>query len=214
MAPLALFPLPMVLFPGTVELLHIFEPRYRAMLADCLAADRRFGVICCDKGMAEGAIAVGTLGTVAHIETVQHLDDGRSNIAIRGLERFRFRGYQTTNLAYRVGEVEPCEATREHVDAPTLRRLGALFDRAVTASRRLVGDRGPLPDLPAADEARTFAMAQFLELSLATRQELLATTDAEARAERLIGLLVELLPALEERAATRERAQSNGHGHL
>jgi Lon protease-like protein len=87
---LPLFPLHVVLFPGRPLPLHVFEPRYRALLDDCLATDRRFGVVAIRYGRAErGAAEVYNVGTVAEIVRVERLDDGRSNIVTRGAERFR-----------------------------------------------------------------------------------------------------------------------------
>jgi Lon protease-like protein len=89
---LPLFPLHVVLFPGRPLPLHVFEPRYRALLDDCLADDRRFGVVAIRYGRAErGATDVYSVGTVAEIVRVERLDDGRSNIVTRGAERFRIR---------------------------------------------------------------------------------------------------------------------------
>jgi Lon protease-like protein len=87
---LPLFPLHVVLFPGRPLPLHVFEPRYRELLDDCLAGDRRFGVVAIRYGRAErGASDVYDVGTVAEIVRVERLDDGRSNIVTCGAERFR-----------------------------------------------------------------------------------------------------------------------------
>jgi Lon protease-like protein len=87
---LPLFPLHVVLFPGRPLPLHVFEPRYRQLLDDCLADDWRFGVVAIRYGRAErGAADVYDVGTVAEIIRVEGLDDGRSNIVTRGAERFR-----------------------------------------------------------------------------------------------------------------------------
>jgi len=85
---LPLFPLPLVLFPGTPLPLHIFEQRYRRLLADCLETDRRFGIIRLPDGMAELEIPPGTIGCIAEIVNAEPLPDGRSNIVVRGGERF------------------------------------------------------------------------------------------------------------------------------
>lgn len=86
---LPLFPLRAVLFPGRPLPLHIFEERYRALLADSLATDRRFGVVAIRQGLeiAGGAELFG-VGTIAEIEEVEHHDDGRADIVTRGVERF------------------------------------------------------------------------------------------------------------------------------
>lgn len=89
---LPLFPLHVVLFPGRPLPLHVFEPRYRTLLSDCLADDRRFGVVAIRYGRAERGVAdVYSVGTVAEIVRVEGLDDGRSNIVTRGAQRFRIK---------------------------------------------------------------------------------------------------------------------------
>ena len=208
-----LFPLPMVLFPGTVELLHIFELRYRRMLADILAGDRQFGLLSCPQGTAEGAIPRGSVGTMARVETVQTFEDGRSNIAIRGLERFVFQAFVDSPAPYRVGETERLPESGFAASAATQEQLDLLFTRATRAARTLVDDHSPATDLPVGGVARTYAMAQLLDLPLPARLELLAIPDAAARTERLIALVAGELPGLEARAARHRAASSNGHGH-
>src|SRR5437667_180860 len=88
---LPIFPLPLVLFPGAPQPLHIFEPRYRQLLADCLAADRRFGVTYVAPPRApddDPAPRPGDLGCVALIRSTQELPDGRSNVLTVGERRF------------------------------------------------------------------------------------------------------------------------------
>jgi Lon protease-like protein len=88
---LPLFPLHCVLFPGRQLPLHLFELRYREMLTDCRQGQNRFGVVAIRSGRAEGGDAVDffQIGTVAQIEHVAELPDGRSNIVTRGTQRFR-----------------------------------------------------------------------------------------------------------------------------
>src|SRR6266545_4392189 len=83
---LPVFPLSVVLFPGTPMPLHIFEPRYRQMLDDCLAGDRRFGIT--PPGHAGGAPDPGMVGCIAEVRVNQQLPDGRSNIVVLGGDRF------------------------------------------------------------------------------------------------------------------------------
>src|SRR5205807_1315981 len=84
---LPIFPLPIVLFPGAPQPLHIFEPRYRELLADCLAADRRFGIAYVPAEYPPGSEPLpraGDVGCVALIQNTQGLPDGRSNILTVG----------------------------------------------------------------------------------------------------------------------------------
>src|SRR5258707_3640359 len=80
---LPIFPLPIVLFPGAPQPLHIFEPRYRQLLQDCLAGDQRFGIAYVAPDPSPGADPVplpGDVGCVALIRSNQPLPDGRANI--------------------------------------------------------------------------------------------------------------------------------------
>jgi ATP-dependent Lon protease len=83
---LPVFPLPVVLFPGTPLPLHIFEPRYRELLSDCLAADRRFGIT--PSTTDDEAPEPGMVGCTAEVRVNQLMPDGRSNIVVLGGDRF------------------------------------------------------------------------------------------------------------------------------
>ena len=84
---LPIFPLPIVLFPGAPQPLHIFEPRYQQLLADCRAGDRRFGIAYATPAGAADTDRLpdpGAVGCVALIRSVEPLPDGRSNILAIG----------------------------------------------------------------------------------------------------------------------------------
>lgn len=206
-----LFPLPLVLLPGTVELLHIFEPRYRRMLADVLEGNRTFGLIHCPSGTSESDLPRGTVGCLAMVEHLQPLPDGRSNIAIRGTSRFRFVAYRADAARpYRMAVIEPLgDAPPGAAPAP---RLEELFARHQRAARRLMDDRSPPPELPTALDARVYAMAQAVDLPLDERQALLTLDAPDARTARLVAWLEHAVPATEAGAARHERAHTNGHG--
>ena len=105
---LPLFPLRTVLFPGQALPLHIFEARYRQMIADCMEADATFGVVLIQEGMEVGSLATPyEVGTTAVIEDIERLSDGRMNIVTIGQERFQLRSYDVTGKPYLVGRVSP-----------------------------------------------------------------------------------------------------------
>ena len=105
---LPLFPLRTVLFPGQALPLHIFEARYRQMIADCMEADATFGVVLIQEGMEVGSLATPyEVGTTAVIEDIERLPDGRMNIVTIGQERFQLRSYDVTGKPYLVGRVSP-----------------------------------------------------------------------------------------------------------
>jgi hypothetical protein len=103
-----LFPLHVVLTPGAPLPLHVFEPRYRALVADCLAAGEPFGVVCLSAGREVGAgrVAFAAVGTLAEIREVTRYPDGRSDIMTIGTARFRLTGVDGTRKPYLVGTGE------------------------------------------------------------------------------------------------------------
>ena len=103
-----LFPLNVVLFPGMPLPLHIFEERYKAMVADCIRDNRPFGVVMIEEGSAEyGAPARPVaIGCTAEIAQVQPLDEGRMFIITVGRERFRIVRLDY-DKPYLVGTVAP-----------------------------------------------------------------------------------------------------------
>lgn len=211
-----LFPLPLVLFPGAVQALHIFEPRYRRMLADCLAAHRPFGVICVLPGQSERALPPGTVGCLAHIESSQILSDGRSNIMVLGEGRFSLVGYAETDTPYLTALVEGFEDSPEAGEEAGLAALAGevstLFARAGQAARQIQDESAPLPELPLDPGALSFAVAQYLDLELDARQHLLTLQSPQARLSRLRAMLASLIEGLEARAAVHAGAKRNGHG--
>jgi hypothetical protein len=109
---LPLFPLTTVLFPGAPMPLHIFEPRYRQMLADCLAGDRRFGLVPGEQAEP------GAVGCIAHIRVAQPLADGRSNIVVVGEKRFRLVAIETSDQPYLMGRIEDYEDRPDSAPSP------------------------------------------------------------------------------------------------
>src|SRR5262249_14737046 len=101
---IGLFPLGMVLLPTEQVPLHIFEPRYRTLIGECLEQDREFGLVFVER---EGWRASGTRAAVA--EVLERCDDGRLNIVVQGRERFRLVEVNEVgeDERYHTGEVEP-----------------------------------------------------------------------------------------------------------
>src|SRR5206468_8130431 len=125
---LPIFPLGVVLFPTTPLPLHIFEPRYRRMLADCLAGDRSFGItpVGADGELPEP----GAVGCVAEVRVNQELPDGRSNIVVLGGSRFVLSRVLDESLPYLVAVVQAFDDDRDtEPAADELATLRALFAR-------------------------------------------------------------------------------------
>jgi Lon protease-like protein len=211
---LPLFPLPLVLFPGAHRPLHIYEPRYRAMLADCMAADRTFGVVFRPDGVREREIPAGHIGCVAQVERAEALPDGRANIMIEGGERFVLEGFAETDRPYHIGAVTDYEDADEPVVTltPVAERVRELFVRVGTAARTLADDSDALPMLPDDPKMLAFAIAGVIDMNVKDQQRLLVSRSPGGRLREIEVLLAPAVEALEHRAVVHVRAKSNGHG--
>lgn len=183
---LPIFPLHVVLFPGRPLPLHIFEPRYRALLDECLTSDRRFGVLAIRFGRAEfGDADVYRVGTVADIVRVEGLDDGRSNIVTRGAERFRVRRLLNDG-PYMRAEID---LLTEQDDAAELLPYTMALRHHLQAylSDLGVGDSGGR--LPSKPTALAWLAACAAELHLSEQQQLLEIDSAIERTQTTLKLL-------------------------
>ena len=202
---LPLFPLPnVVLFPNVFLPLHIFEPRYREMVAEAIASDRLIGMVLLKPGWEhdyEGrppVYPVGCSGVITHLERQA---DGCSNIVLRGVERFRIVE-ENHERSYRRASIEPLAERRLGADDRAIlqrqrSRLETLLAPAVERDlARMQGasqDPKPGPDaiIPSgmADVDLVNALAQYLDLEPVEKQALLERQCLRTRAESLVELL-------------------------
>lgn len=184
------FPLPnVVLFPNVFLPLHIFEPRYRQMVEEALKGDRIVGMVLLRPGWErdyDGRPAVYSVGCAGVITHAERLPDGRFNIVLRGMEKFRITG-EDTGKPYRIAHVEPvaepsAESVREAM-RPQRRRLEALLVPQPEGQ--------PDPKVPSsmADEDLVNALAQYLEFEPVEKQALLERDGVLDRCRSLIELL-------------------------
>jgi len=186
-----IFPLPnVVLFPNVFLPLHIFEPRYRSMVAEALNGDRIVGMVLLRPGW-EGdydgrpaVYSIGCAGLITHAETQR---DGRHNIVLRGLEKFRITT-EDESRPYRLAQVdtimEPLSPADRDVMRAERRRLEALL--VPQPEGRGVDTKVP-PSMP--DEDLVNALAQHLDLDAVEKQALLERSGLVARCRSLIDLL-------------------------
>ncbi|MCU0635694.1 MAG: LON peptidase substrate-binding domain-containing protein [Gemmatimonadaceae bacterium] len=210
---LPLFPLRLVLFPDATVPLHIFEPRYRQMLHDCLATDRRFGLILAPDEPEE-PLDGGRVGCIARVESVDPLGDGRSNILVVGEARFAVDRLSDIDTPYLVAAVTLVDDLPEEPAAnqPLADAVRARFERAARAARVLGNDQAPIPELAGDPATLAFHVAALVDFDLDERQALLASRSPRERLLRVQALLDAALPSLESRAALHRRARTNGHG--
>ena len=185
-----LFPLPnVVLFPGVYLPLHIFEPRYRAMVVDALDGDRLVGMVLLRPGFEEDyegrppVFDVGCAGVITHHE---RLPDGRFNIVLQGTERFRIQDEDHSRL-YRIGHVESLAESpgTQPLEVRSIRqRLESLLTVLVEKNRGELSIPSSMPDMDV-----IHALAQYLDLAPLEKQALLEKDSLLSRASALADLL-------------------------
>jgi Lon protease-like protein len=193
-ATLPLFPLPnVVLFPNVYLPLHIFEPRYRQMMNRALAGERIIGMVLLRPGYEADyertppIYSVGCAGSITHVE---RLPDGRFNLVLKGVSKFRIEREEapTDQVLYREAHVASIGEDLSIADREMLQqhrsvletRLAPLFSAAKAASR--------LPEIMS-DEDLVNALAQYLALEPVEKQALLELPGPLARARALLELL-------------------------
>jgi Lon protease-like protein len=212
---LPLFPLPVVLFPGMPMPLHIFEERYRKMLADIRAGNSFFGLSYFDPSTSDKDIPpAGHIGCVAEVTESQALPDGRSNILAVGVVRYEAENYVERGDPYLV--VRPSYFEDEQEDESSLmansREVANMFMRVANSIRVMNDERGDLPDITDTDPQKlSFLVAAAMEIEIETKQQLLELRSTSERLHRLHDLLARVVNSYEERARLHSIAKGNGH---
>jgi Lon protease-like protein len=184
---LPLFPLHVVLYPGRPLPLHLFEPRYRTMMARCLEDDMRFGVVAIRSGREAGGCAeIFDVGTVAAIEQVDRLPDGRFDILTRGVQRFRVR-QMLDGTPYQRAEVElledPPPTAEAEWQAAALRELLVPYLAGLGAPQEL------LDHLPTAADELAYLAAAAVQVEVPEQQRLLELDSTEERIAATLDML-------------------------
>jgi Lon protease-like protein len=198
---LPLFPLEVVLFPGTPLPLHIFEPRYKEMIAECLAEHRTFGVV---RPVEQGLAEVGCTAEI--VTVVKEYPDGRLDLVTEGRQRFEVVrvNQERSFLQAEVLMIDDEPGTPPKEDT----------SRAVQLHSDLLAIAGAKQDLSAADPSLlSFYLAGSLPLDLDFKQKLLALRSEPERLSLLISYLETIIPNLRRAANAREKAGGNGHVH-
>jgi Lon protease-like protein len=196
---LPLFPLDVVLLPGTPLPLHIFEPRYKEMIGECLTNEAPFGVI----RALEGGIA--EVGCTAEIMTVtKKYSDGRLDLIAEGRKRFEVL---ELNEERSFLQAEVLLIPDEPADVQPAER-----DRAIQLHLEILSMAGAVQDLSTADQTQlSFYLAGSLPLDLDFKQKLLAIRSEGQRIREVAGYLEGILPRLQHAARAKEKAGGNGH---
>ena len=210
---LPLFPLPnLVFFPETRLPLHVFEPRYRQLVNDVVASDKRFGIVLLRPGWEAdyfGAPAIHICGTVGTIEQAVPLDDGRFNILLRGDVRFRVVGEVSTQ-PYRTARVIAQPETQRTVDESYAQRewLADLSRQYL----RYLPEQSSVPEIEMVGlDALTNALIMSLNLEVEEKQRLLEIDDMIVRAEQVGSELTSRIESLRFLAPYRRGGGDPAH---
>jgi hypothetical protein len=186
-AVIPIFPLEdAMLFPNASRPLHIFEPRYRAMVADALKGDRIIGMVTLRPGYEdnyEGRPPIYAIGCAGVITDVEELPNGEFNIVLRGLVKFRVASEDQSRL-YRLARVDAMPERSDDAQKMALRKQRQRLELIVITRGSATGIP---PDIP--DEEVVDALAQYVPLDPRDRQALLEQEGALARAQAVIDLL-------------------------
>jgi Lon protease-like protein len=194
-----LFPLNVVLFPGMVLPLHIFEPRYRQMIADCQRQQRDFGVVLVQSDSPYMQEKPYTVGTMAEIRDLDRLEDGRLNLITIGTRRFHIVS-QHRKKPYLTGLVEPYEDVAEPVDDLLFvgKQAHALFKEYIELLLKAANETGVQTDLPDGPEDLSYFIGYFLDLQKEQQQRFLEFTSTLQRLREEIAILRREVPFLRQ----------------
>lgn len=200
-----LFPLDVVLFPAAVLPLHIFEERYKAMVAACLERRESFGIV---RAKSEGLAVIGCTAIIVNV--LQRYDDGRLDILCEGGNRFEIEALDNTR-PYLQAEVDPFEddgsqATREEREEC----LALHFEVTELAGAEGTSATPLRPGLDL-DHPISLKLAWMLPVDLDFKQQLLGSRSDAERTAKLLAFYRAVLPKLHRGAQTSRAAGRNGH---
>lgn len=196
---LPLFPLDLVLFPGTALPLHIFEPRYKEMIGECLTARAPFGLV---RALEEGIAGIGCTADI--VQVTKTYSDGRLDIMTRGHQRFEVL-HLDRERAFLRGEVLMLPDKAGDATETDKKRV-------IEAHEEILSLAGAASEFSSGDGSLSFQLAASLPLDLDFKQKLLTMPSERERIAELTTYLEGILPGL--RRAARARQEAGGNGHL
>lgn len=196
---LPLFPLNVVLFPGMVLPLHIFEPRYRLMIGECRQEHKPFGVVLARPESEFMREETYTVGTTAEIRELDELEDGRIILMAIGMQRFRILS-QHRKKPYLSGLVEPYEDVSEptHILASSAKQAQALFKMYLSMLLEAAGKETMEVNLPTLPEELSYFIAYLLGAEDEQKQQLLELTSTLQRLQEEIAFLRREVPFMRQ----------------
>jgi Lon protease-like protein len=197
---LPLFPLEIVVFPGAPLPLHIFEPRYKEMIGECLSHNRPFGMV---RAKENALSAIGCSARI--INVIKKYEDGRLDIAAEGAQRFQIiqvnqeRSFLQAEVAF-------------FDDEPSIVSKSAA-DTVIELHEQLFAMMGQTVEVERDAAYLSFRLAQDLPVDLDFKQTLLEMKSETERVEILTEYYRATIPKIENSLRVRQRASGNGHVH-
>src|SRR5881397_3049023 len=214
---IALFPLPnLVLFPGIVVPLHIFEDRYKVMINGCIDRDEIFGVVLIRSGAEEETEdTIHRVGVTARIGEVERLEDGRMNIVCEGETRFRIHRF-TQQTPFWKGTVQYFEEAPIHQPVESFYdRVSDLYRQVGELSSKLSGSPQTEVVLPESPTDLSYLVAYVLDIDAEEKQKMLEMTSTAERLQVLVVHLNDVIRKLEQQLAYKEvLTKVRGNGDL
>jgi Lon protease-like protein len=195
-----LFPLEIVVFPGAPLPLHIFEPRYKEMIGECLSQERPFGMV---RAKENALSAIGCSARI--IDVIKKYEDGRMDIAAEGAQRFEIiqvnqeRSFLQAEVAF--FDDEPSTVSKSATDT------------VVQLHEQLFAVMGQTVEVDRDAAYLSFRLAQDLPVDLDFKQTLLEMKSEAERVEILTEYYRATIPKIENSLRVRQRASGNGHVH-
>jgi Lon protease-like protein len=187
---LPIFPLELVLLPGVPLPLHIFEPRYKEMIAECLEKKKPFGVV---RASSEGVAEIGCTAEI--VSVLKKYDDGRMDIMARGVERFEVIEV-SQERSFLQAEIVVLEDEDKNEDR-TSRPAAEVLAQAVRLHAEIAKLTGAEPTGPDDHGCNlSYLLAGSLPLDLDFKQSLLTCRSEAKRLQAVVGYLVGFVPAL------------------
>lgn len=203
MSELALFPLPVVLFPDSALPLHIFEERYRILIAECISHRFEFGINLVHEGK------MSEIGCTAVVEKlVKKYDDGKMDIIVQGKQRYRLMQVKPESQSYMVGEVEylglECGSIDQTLAQETIRLHNTVIDMVYNDTNRHIS-------IDSVATGVSFVLAQKSGMDLFQRQHLLEVTSENERLKLLSTYFTGIIPKLETMGEVNRVVRSDGY---
>jgi uncharacterized protein len=197
---ISLFPLDLVLLPGVPMPLHIFEPRYKEMIKECLDEKKHFGLI---RNHSEALATIGCTAEIIHV--LKTYPDGRSDILTEGKRRFELLQLNSER-SFLQADVFYLEDENTHADAADIRKALALHEEIM----KLAGAQPEEVEKTNLDQL-AYRLAGSLPFDPDFQQALLEMNSEADRMRAIVSFFERILPVLQQNARTKRKAGGNGH---